>query len=390
VLLSAAPIERLHVRVSDAILRDLHERLVRTRIVEPIGDAPWRYGCDPHTLGHLVAHWRDRFDWRAVEARLARFEHVHVPVSGGLRLHVLHHRSPQRDSLPLLLIHGWPGSFLEFDALWEPLADPAAHGGSADDAFHVVCVSLPGYGFSDPPREPGWDTLRIAKALAEAMQRLGYARYGIQGGDWGAMVGSQLARLDAARCAGLHLNMVLAGRPPDEPDDSRLTDDERAALDTTRGYLREGASYQAVQTLEPDTLAAALHDSPAGLLGWLLPKFRTWSDAGGDVLRAFTPEQLLANATLYWVTGNVAASLRLYYETRQSGRFGPIDGFVDVPTGVARFPRELFRPPRRWAERLYRIVRWTEMPRGGHFAALEVPQLLLEDVRAFFRPLRGR
>jgi epoxide hydrolase len=382
----SAEIRPFEIRVPEAVLEDLRERLARTRFVVPIPGSGWAYGANPEWLREIASFWRSDFDWRSQEAALNRIPQFTTELDG-LRIHFLHQRSKEPGALPLLVTHGWPGSIAEFMKIVAPLSDPVAHGGRSEDAFHVVCPSLPGYGFSQAPRAPGCDVKRVAEMWITLMQRLGYTRYGAQGGDWGAMVSSYVALLDRERCCGLHLNLVLAPRPADEPVTS-LSPCELANLEAARRYLSEGAAYQAVQTLEPDTVAAALLDSPAGLAAWILDKFRRWSDCGGDPLRRFGRDELLTNVTLYWVTGTIASSMRLYYESRRSGRFGPVAERVEVPTAAAIFPHELFRPPRRWAEQLYRIERWTEMAQGGHFAALEVPDLLVDDVRAFFRTRR--
>jgi len=374
------------IQIAESVLEDLRERLARTRFVAPIPGSGWEYGANPDWLREIAAYWRTGFDWRRQEAALNQIPQFTTEIDG-LRIHFLHQPSNEPGALPLLVTHGWPGSVVEFMKIVAPLSDPVAHGGRPEDAFHVVCPSLPGYGFSQAPRTPGCDVKRVAEIWIRLMQRLGYSHYGAQGGDWGAMVSSYVALLDPGRCCGLHLNLVLARRPADEPESS-LSPRERADLEAARRYLREGAAYQAVQTLEPDTVAAALLDSPAGLAAWILDKFRRWTDCAGDPLRRFGRDELLTNLTLYWVTGTIASSMRLYYESRRSGRFGPVGGRVEVPTGVALFPHELFRPPRRWAERLYRIEHWSELPEGGHFAALEVPNLWVDDVRAFFRGRR--
>jgi len=380
-------IERFTIHVSDAVLADLHERLARTRWSETLHGAGWSDGADIAFLRDLVTYWRVGFDWRREEAALNHFEQITTRVDG-LRVHAIHQRSPEPDALPLVITHGWPGSIAEFRKIISPLADPVAHGGRREDAFHVVCPSIPGYGFSEAPRARGFDIRAAARTIAGLMERLGYARYGAQGGDWGAMASSHLALLHPERMVGLHLNMVLAPRPLGEDPAETLSPQERADLEAARRYMKTGVAYQALQTLEPDLAAVALSDSPAGLAAWIVSKFRAWSDCGGQVLRRFTRDELLTNVTLYWVTNSIGSSMRLYRESRNAGTFGPIHARVGVPTACALFPRELFRPPRRWVERLYHVTRWTEQPEGGHFAAMEVPELLLEDVRAFFRGLR--
>jgi microsomal epoxide hydrolase len=270
-----------------------------------------------------------------------------------------------------------------------PLVDPPAHGGDARDAFHVVCPSIPGYGFSEPPRTRGWDVRRMAEVNAALMARLGYARYGAQGGDWGSIISTQNALVDPAHCAGIHLNMVVALPPPGVADPmAGLSDQEKQAVADLFRFQKEETGYQQIQGTKPQTLGYALNDSPAGLAAWIVEKFRSWSDCGGDVEKRFTKDELLTNVTLYWVTRSITSSTRLYYETMHSGLWGQAPQRVETPTGCAIFPKELYRAPRAWAERVYDIRHWTVMERGGHFAALEEPELLTEDVRAFFRTLR--
>jgi microsomal epoxide hydrolase len=372
------------IRVPDAVLDDLRERLARTRFPDQIEGAGWDYGTELGFLRELVAYWRDKFDWRAVEAQLRRYEHFTTTIDGQ-RIHFLHARSKHARALPLVVTHGWPGSILEFMKILDPLTDPTAHGGRAEDAFHVVCPSIPGYGFSEPTRTRGWDCQRVAEAEIELMRRLGYARYGAQGGDWGALISTQIGRLDEAHCAGVHLNMVVALPPPDAPP---LSEQEKARVAELERFRANESGYQQIQGTKPQTLGYGLTDSPAGLCAWIVEKFRAWSDCGGDVESRFTKDELLANVTLYWVTGTINSSVRLYYETFKGGRVGVTQGRVDVPTGAAIFPKEIFKPPRAWAERHYNVTHWSELPRGGHFAAMEEPALLVEDVRAFFRTVR--
>ena len=286
----------------------------------------------------------------------------------------------------MLLLHGWPGSVVEFLDVVPRLVDPPASGGDAADALHVVVPSLPGHGFSGPTRTAGWDVRRIAAAFATLMERLGYDRYGVQGGDWGAQIATRLALLAPDRVAGLHLNLPLAS-PPDSPGD--LTDEERADLAAMTRFQREHAAYAAVHMAAPQTLGAALADSPVGLLAWIGERFATWSDHDGDPLSVISRDQLLTNVMTYWVTGTITSSLRLYRETAVGGALREPLPFVEVPTGVARYPAEsVLRFPRSWVERQYRITRWTTPPQGGHFAAMEQPATFADDVLAFFRTVR--
>ena len=380
-------IERFHIAVPDAVLLDLRERLARTRFPDEIPDSDWGYGAALAYMRELVAYWKDSYDWRAAEAALNRWPQFRAEV-GGLKIHFIHQRGTGPRPFPLVITHGWPGSVAEFAKIIGPLSDPAAHGGDPADAFDVICPSMPGYGFSDHPREPGMDPERIAALWADLMQGLGYARFGAQGGDWGAMVSTYLGFRHAAHVSGVHLNMVIAFPPdPANPADG-LTQDELIPLMEAQQFLKEETGYQRIQGSKPQTLSYALNDSPAGLAAWIVEKFRTWSDCGGAVERRFSKDELLTNVMLYWVPETANSSCRLYCETMRAAKFPPTDFRVDVPTGCAIFPRELIRPPRAWVERLYNVARWTPMPAGGHFAAMEEPQLLVEDIRAFFRPLR--
>ncbi|MEA2624691.1 MAG: hypothetical protein QOD06_736 [Candidatus Binatota bacterium] len=378
------------IAVPDSVLADLRERLARTRLPDEIPGSDWGYGTNLGYLRELVAYWRERYDWRAQEERLNRFAQCRAEV-GGLGIHLIHERGKGPKPLPLVVTHGWPGSIAEFSKIIGPLTDPASHGGDPADAFDVVAPSMPGYGFSDHPTEPGMDPERIAELWAELMSGLGYERFGAHGGDWGAMVTTYLGWRHAPRVVGIHLNMVIAFPPADVGDPTAgLTPDELAGLADFRRFQKEETGYQAIQGTKPQTLAYALNDSPAGLAAWIVEKFRTWSDCDGDVERRFTKDELLTNVMFYWATETANSACRLYYEARRAGKFPPRDFHVQVPTGCAIFPREIARPPRAWAERLYDVRRWTVMPRGGHFAAMEEPEPLVDDIRAFFRPLRGR
>ena len=373
------------VDVDQRVLDDLSARLRATRWPDALPGSGWEYGTERGYLQELCGHWADGFDWRAAERRLNAFPQYLTQVDGE-RLHYLHVPSPHPGALPLLLTHGWPGSVVEFLAVLPALVDPVAHGGDAGDAFTVVCPSLPGYGWSGPTRQRGWDVRRTARALARLMAALGHERYGAQGGDWGAIASSHLGVLDAEHLVGLHLNMANAQRP-DGFDDATLSDAERRDVEDMRAFRAAETGYQAIQGTKPQSLAYALNDSPAGLAGWLVEKFRTWSDCDGDIESAIHRDDVLADLTTYWVTGTAGSAARLYWETAHSGPTMPAQR-VEVPTGVARFPREIYRPPRAWVEAAYDLRSWTEHPRGGHFAALEQPEALVADVRAFFRPLR--
>ena len=374
------------IQVPDAVLADLKDRLARTRFPGEIPGAGWDYGTDLAYLKGLVGYWRTTFDWRAAERRLNQFSQFTTTIDG-LDIHFIHQRSSNPNALPLAVTHGWPGSVTEFTKIIGPLTDPAAHGGTASDAFHVVAISLPGFGFSGKPTERGYGPERIAGVLAKLMARLGYTRYGVQGGDWGSTVSRFAALNDASHVVGLHSNFCLAGPPagavnPIDGVPQAEVERQRARnafMENERGYFQE-------QSTKPQTIGYGLDDSPAGLAAWIVEKFKTWSDSDGDVEKKFTKDELLTNITLYWVTQSGTSSARIYYENARAG--GQPARRVTVPTGCAVFPKEISFAPRRWVEGQYNLTRWTEMPRGGHFAAMEEPGLLVDDVRAFFRTLR--
>jgi microsomal epoxide hydrolase len=381
---TSGAVERFEIRVDDSVLDDLHARLALTRLPEGIEGAGWEYGIPLDYVRELVAYWRDSYDWRVHEARLNELEHFRTTIDGQ-SIHFVHARSAHADAVPLLLVHGWPGSIVEFLDVIPRLTAPEAHGGVDSDAFHVVAPSLPGYGFSGPTRERGWDVQRVAAAFVELMARLGYSRYAVQGGDWGAQVATRIGALDPEHCFALHLNMPIA-RPPD--DRVELTDGDKADLAALQRFRQEEGAYSQEQGTKPHTLGVALDDSPAGLLAWIVEKFRAWSDCDGDPERAFTRDQLLTNVMVYWVTRTATSSARLYWERQHADAVDGGPAVVTVPTGVARYPKEVIRYPRTWVERQYHVTYWNEMPRGGHFAAMEQPELFVDDVRSFFRTVR--
>jgi len=376
-------IEKFQVEVPDAVLADLARRLAAVRFPDQIPGTGWEYGMPLDYLRPLVEYWRDKYDWRAQERALNRLEHFRTAIDGQM-IHFAHVRSRHADAFPLIISHGWPGSIVEFLKIVDPLVDPEAHGGSARDAFHLVLPSLPGYGFSEPTRTRGWDSQRIAEAFAELMKRLGYSRYGAQGGDWGAMITSCLALVDPEHVAAIHTNMPLA-KTPENP--GPLTEREQADLADMARFGEEETGYQRIQGTKPQTLGFGLNDSPVGLCAWIVEKFKTWSDCGDNPENSFGKDELLTNVMLYWVTQTITSSTRLYYETFKRGRVG-LDRRVEVPTGIARYPKELMRFPRAWVEKQYNVTRWTDMPRGGHFAAMEVPELFVPDLRGFFATVR--
>ena len=382
-----AAIRPITIAVPDAALDDLQARLARTRLPDQIPGTGWDYGTDGAYLEGLLAYWQDGFDWRAQERRINDLDNFVTSIDG-VDVHFVHQRSTNPDAIPLLLTHGWPGSFVEFLDLVGPLTDPAAHGGNPADAFHVVVPSLPGFGLSGKPAERGWGPEKMADVLAALMERLGYDRYGLQGGDWGGIIGRTFAGNYPDHVIGFHTNFILGGPPPGGDPSEGVSEAESALRQERTRAFAEGSAYQDIQGTKPQSLGFGLNDSPAGLAAWIVEKFHGWSDNDGNVESAFTKDEMLTNITLYWVTQTITSSTRIYYESRHAQTTRPPVLFVEVPTGAAIFPKEIYFTPRRWAEARYNIVRWTVMPRGGHFAALEEPELLVDDVRAFFRELR--
>ncbi|MGQ0636939.1 MAG: epoxide hydrolase family protein [Planctomycetaceae bacterium] len=371
------------IEVPEADLVDLRERLTRTRWPDALDNSGWTYGADLAYMQQLVEYWRTTFDWRAQEQKLNQFPQFKTRIDG-LDLHFLHVRSKHADAMPLVLLHGWPGSFFEFYKMIGPLTDPTAHGGQASDAFHVVIPSLPGFGFSDKPREPGWSVYRMAEPIAKLMARLGYTRYAAQGGDWGSAIAGWLGRHDSEHVAGVHLSSLPVAQPAQNPWDG-VSPAERERMEKRQKELQSHFGYAQIQGTRPLTIGYALNDSPVGQAAWIVDKFYVWSDNDGDLEKVFTKDELLTNVMIYWVTRSAPSSARIYFER------GPYTGnrpVGKVPIGCALFPREIGVPPRKWVEAQLNVTHWTEMPRGGHFAALEAPDLLTDDVRKFFRTVR--
>ena len=367
-----ADIRPFRIQVPEEDLTDLRRRLHATRWPdrECVGD--WSQGIPLDYTRELAAYWADDYDWREREERLNRFDQFVTEIDG-LDIHFIHQRSANPDALPLVMTHGWPGSIAEFTKVIEPLTQD----------FHVICPTLPGYGFSGKPPSTGWNVQRIASAWDTLMGRLGYHRYAAQGGDWGAVVTSQMGR-NGGNCVAIHVNMPLAPPPGriENPDP-----DEAAALKAFAHYERWDSGYSKQQSTRPQTLGYGLADSPVGQLAWIVEKFWAWTDCDGHPENALTRDEMLDDVMLYWVTNSAASSARLYWESFNAPVGGPR---VGVPTGVARFPKEILKPPRRWCEAVYNITRWTDMPRGGHFAAYEQPELFTAEVREFFRSHAGQ
>jgi epoxide hydrolase len=373
------------INVSTAVLKDLKDRLARTRFPSEIEKSNWEYGADLAYVRELVTYWRTSFNWREQERKLNQFPQFMTTIDG-VDVHFVHQRSSHASATPLVMIHGWPGSFFEFTKVIGPLTEPTQFAGTAGDAFHVVALSLPGYGFSGKPRSGGYSPARIARIVAQLMARLGYTRYGAQGGDWGAAIVRQLGLVDREHLIGLHSNMCLANAPPGPNPNDGVPEAELKRVQAAQARSANELGYFQIQSTRPMTLGYGLNDSPAGLAAWIVEKFRAWSDSEGQVEKKFTKDELLTNVMIYWVTETAPSSVRIYFENRIDAGLA---GRVDVPFACARFPREMFAiVPTKWIEAQYNLQQLTDMPRGGHFAALEEPQLLVEDVRKFFRGRR--
>jgi epoxide hydrolase len=377
------------IQIPQAQLDDLHTRLDLTRWPDELPDAGWDYGASLPYVRDLADYWRNAYDWRKHEATLNEIPQF-VSEIDGTRVHFLHVRSPEPDAMPLLLTHGWPGSIVEFFDLISPLSDPRAHEGDPADAFHLVIPSVPGFGFSGPTRDKGWNVNRVARAWAELMRRLGYERYAAQGGDMGALITPALGRVAPESVIGIHVNATSVGFAPlgPVPEDlqAQLTEDEQQRLAAASAFSTDGTGYRAIQSTRPQTLAYGLTDSPVGQLAWIIEKFKEWSNPSAELPEdAVDRDTLLTNVMLYWLTATAGSAARMYYESSHVTDWFPTTN-PGVPTAVANFAGDT--AIRRFAEEANTIVRWSEFDRGGHFAALEAPDLLTGDIRGFFRSLR--
>ncbi|MFC0110225.1 epoxide hydrolase family protein [Kibdelosporangium aridum] len=382
-------VEPFRIAVPEEDLTELRTKLRSTRWPERETVDDWSQGVPLNYLRELCEYWAGQYDWRATEARLNAIPQYRTDIDG-LGIHFLHVRSPEPDAVPLVLTHGWPGSIIEFEEVIGPLADPVAHGGQAKDAFHVVCPTLPGFGFSDRPAGRGWGIGKIAEAWTVLMRRLGYEKFGAAGGDWGTSVSTEIARLHPESLIGMHLVPPLAPPDPDTMDD--LTDRERAALATLEYAAEWESGYSRVHATRPQTVGYGLVDSPAMLCAWIVEKFWAWTDCDGHPENIFSKDALLDNLMFYWLPGTGASSARLYWESiRDVDEWitGTVTETIDVPTGCSVFPEEIQRPSRRWAGKRFTDIRyWNEPAKGGHFGAFEQPDLFVEDLRAFFGTVR--
>ena len=377
-------ISPFEVAVPEAQLEDLRARLRNTRWSDAETVDDWSQGVPRHFLQELCTYWADEYDWRATEARLNGIGQFRTEIDG-LGIHFLHVRSPVEDALPIVITHGWPGSVMEFLDAIGPLSDPARYGGDPADAFHVVCPSMPGCGFSDRPTEPGWGIAKIADVWAQLMDRLGYDRFGAQGGDYGAVISAHLARDHGEHVVGIHLNDVIANPDPDTFD--ALTDVEQGIVLTLLEHARTENGYFEQQSTKPQTLGYGLTDSPVAQCAWIVEKFHRLADFDDDLYRVLSRDQVLDDVTLYWLTATGTSSARLYWE----GKNDPPDAYapLDLPVGCSIFAGEVDRASRRWAEKRFSDIRyWNEVPRGGHYPAFEQPEAYVNEVRGFFRTVR--
>lgn len=385
-----SPILPFEISIADADIEDLKRRLANTRLPDQIGNTSWEYGTDISYLRELLDYWQNDFDWRQQETQLNQFDQFKTEVDG-LEMHFVHQRSANPDAIALMIVHGWPGSFSEFTNIIGPLVDPVRFGGDITDSFHVVAPSLPGFGFSAKPTQPGYSPEKMAHILAALMEKLGYDRYAIAGGDWGAIINRHLANNYPERLIGLHSNMMLASAPADAETRANVTEAESRLRAARGAYMENERAYQQIQGTKPQSLGYGLNDSPAGLAAWIVEKFHAWTDmpqgSDGYLDNYFSKDELLTNISIYWFTQTITSSTRIYYENSKTPVAKPIE-YINVPTGAAIFPAEIFITPKAWAEASYDLRHWTVMPEGGHFAALEQPQLYLTDLREFFRLLR--
>ncbi len=370
------------IEVSDENLADLKSRLSRTRWPDRETPDDWSQGIPLGYMQEVCDYWANGYDWRAREERLNQYDHFKTELDG-LGIHFMHIESPNENATPLIMTHGWPGSIVEFYKVIDGLTDPEAHDGDAADAFHVVCPSLPGFGFSDKPTAPGWNIERIGEAWTVLMQRLGYRNYFAQGGDWGSTVTSAIGSKDTGNCMGIHVNMPVVAPDPETMND--LTDLEKRALAGMKHYQDWDSGYSKQQSTRPQTLGYGLADSPIGQAAWILEKFWAWTDCDGHPENVLSRDELLDNIMLYWLTNAGASSARIYWESFNSGHRPDID----VPAGCSIFPKEIFQCSERWAKKRFTDLRYFNvLDKGGHFAAFEQPEIFVQELRNCFRTMR--
>lgn len=379
-------VERFHIHVSDEILNDLEYRLHHIRWPDQLENLGWERGVDLNALQSLVSYWRDHYDWRAQETELNRISQFCSEIDG-INVHFVHERGKGPNPLPIILSHGWPDSYLRYQKIIPLLTDPASHGGNPEDSFDVIVPSLPGFGFSGRPKHPGVNNSRAAEMLAKLMtEELGYKKFAAAGGDIGSGVTRYMAANHPELLLGIHLTDIGIIRNLMTSDDkAKLSEEELQYKKQAAEWISNEGGYISIQSTRPQTLAYGLSDSPVGLAGWLMEKFRAWSDCNGALRQRFSEDELITHIMIYWVTNTMGSTINMYYENSHS--LPPL-GYIGVPTGIALFPADILLPPKEWAVRNLNVTRWTSMLRGGHFTAMEEPELLADDIRAFYRPFR--
>lgn len=381
------PVERFHIHVSDEILDDLQYRLRHIRWPDQVEDTGWERGTELNTLKSLVSYWRDQYDWRAQESALNRLAQFRCHIDG-IDVHFVHERGKGSNPLPLILTHGWPDSYLRYQKVIPLLTDPASYGGNPEDSFDVIVPSVPGFGFSSRPKQPGVNNKRVADMWAKLMtEELGYPKFGAAGGDVGSGVTRYLAANHPELLYGIHLTDIGIIRDlMSAADEAKLSEEERRYKQAASAWVAQEGGYMSIQSTRPQTLAYGLSDSPAGLAGWLMEKFRAWSDCQGDLKQSFSEDEIITHIMVYWVTNTIGSTAHLYYENAHS--LPPL-GYIEVPTALALFPADVLLPPKAWASRNLNVTRVTSMPRGGHFTAWEEPEAFANDIREFYRPFRA-
>ena len=381
-------ITNFDISVENSTLDQLRDRLINTRYTDEITGSGWNYGTDLSYLKELVQYWHSDFNWSKQQALINSFSHFRTTVDD-INIHFIHEKGKGPDPFPLIITHGWPGTFFEMYKVIPMLTDPQSFGGDPKDSFDVVVPSMPGYGFSDASPSSGLDPLTVADMWATLMSdNLGYSRFGAQGGDWGARVTAKLGLSHSDKVIGIHTTSTTSPTPYLGEGSRPLSEPEKRMLEQREEWVRSEGGYAHIQSTKPQTLSYSLNDSPVGLAAWIVEKYRAWSDCEGDIESRFTKDELLTTVTIYWVTESIGSSTRLYYESFNKPWTLKQGERIDVPVAVAAFPHENTIPLREWAERSYNVKHWTDMPSGGHFAALEEPDRLVQDIREFFRTLR--
>ena len=379
--------KRFTINISDSELEDLERRLRFARFPTQVSNSDWGYGPDVKYIEELVEYWLTDYDWRAQEKMLNDTLPQYTLDIEGQRIHYAHVKSGNPDSLTLVMTHGWPGSFMEFYKVTGLLSHPQNFGGVEEDAFNIICPSMTGYAWSDALPNGGCDIRKVAARQVQLMEALGITEYGVQGGDWGGLASPHMALLAPERVVGVHLNMCSTASTSD-PEEAKEQGVVPGPFCISIEYDREQKGYAVIQGLKPEQLSFALNDSPVGLAAWIIQCFHMWGDINGNIESRFTKDELITNVMIYWFTKSMPSAIRLYCESMRSNTFGPVGDYVNTPTAVALF-KDIPKPKREWAEKEYNIARWTVMPSGGHFAALEEPVLLADDIKAFFRDLRN-